>query len=96
MPVRYDDRPLSHLQKLARMRGIKNAYLMSREELIDRLRGNRKVAPPKGGVAYSPARRNRFERCVKKVSAKRSSVNPYAVCNVSVYGSASKRKNIGV
>lgn len=87
MPLRYEDRTTNDLLRLAKRRKLKHVTPISRKNLIALIRFPRVVSPPKHGYKRSPQRVQRYERCVKTLSRKRSVINPYAVCNVSVYGS---------
>jgi len=91
MPFRYEDRYTYELRALAVKRGIPNASTHDRETLIRLLRGDRQVSPAKGGINRSVSRIRRFKSCIKKVS-KKPKLNPYAICNVSVYGSKPRKK----
>lgn len=97
MPVRYEDRPLIELRELAVKRGIPYARRLRKQNLVNELRRGRKVNSPKGGIRRSRSRVQKYERCVTKVkeSSKKygRKVNPYAICNKSVYGSKKVKKS---
>jgi hypothetical protein len=96
MPIRYEDRPIGELRALARKRNVYRTG-MSKVELIRSLRKGKINTPVRGGIRRSPERVRKYESCVRKVKTKvksgQSKVNPYAVCNVSVYGSRSRSRS---
>lgn len=96
MPIRYEDRTMIELRDLAVIRRIPHARRLSKSTLIQELRGSRVVSFLASGMKRSPSRVQRYERCVKKVraSSKQYGVNPYAVCQASVYKSVDKSKKI--
>lgn len=82
MPIRYEDRYASEIRALAKKRGIP-IQGKTKAQLIAQLRGQKVHSKH---MRRSPNRLRSYEACVKKVKQKGSAYNPYAVCNVSVYG----------
>lgn len=96
MPIRYEDRPIGELRTLARKRNVYRTG-MNKYDLIRSLRKGNINTPERGGMRRSPERVRKYESCVRRVKTKvkcgQSNVNPYAVCNVSVYGSRSRSRS---
>jgi hypothetical protein len=86
MPLRYEDRQLSELRELAAARGLKDGRAMRKSELIDALRGPRKVKYAPKSTTRNRGREEKYENCVKSVKSRGGRYNPYAVCQSSIYG----------
>lgn len=86
MPIRYEERTVNELKKLASQRNIAHAYRMKKIDLIRHLRNTRTVST-KGGIKRSTERLQKYERCVNKLKNSPKIRNPYAICNTSIYGS---------
>jgi hypothetical protein len=84
MPIRYEDRSLSDLKKLAKSRGLSGYYKLRKEELIKLLRGNRKIKIPIS-PRKSKSRILKFEKCISKVKKNSKIDNPYGICIKSIY-----------